>query len=193
MTSGGAIPENADYDVIAEPDDTFVGTVNEDFAIESLKGDVFLLGNTAWKVRRVESGRVRVEDAHGQPPTIPFWLGEAPGRTMELSEEVSELREGIDHGCRRRCAREWGGQRVGSGQRPRQAAVPTPRRAKRVPGVPPSRNRVVAERFFDESGGHQLVMGRALRSRITALWGCPAQEDLRSFDFEYRQWLPTTA
>ena len=77
MTSGGAIPENADYDVIAEPEDTFVGTVNEDFAIESLKGDVFLLGNNAWKIRRVESGRVRVEDAHGQPPTIPFWLGEA--------------------------------------------------------------------------------------------------------------------
>ena len=96
MTSGGAIPDNADYDVIAEPEDTFVGTVNEDFAIESLKGDVFLLGNTAWKIRRVESGRVRVEDAHGQPPTIPFWLGEAPGRTWELSQEVSELREAID-------------------------------------------------------------------------------------------------
>ena len=96
MTSGGAIPDNADYDVIADPDETFVGTVNEDFAIESLKGDIFLLGNTAWKIRRVESGRVRVEDAQGQPPSIPFWLGEAPGRTWELSEEISELKEAID-------------------------------------------------------------------------------------------------
>ena len=93
LTSGGAIPDNADYDVIAEPENTFVGTVNEDFAIESMRGDVFLLGNTAWRIRRVESGRVRVEDAHGAAPSIPFWLGEAPGRTTELSDEVSELRE----------------------------------------------------------------------------------------------------
>ncbi|MEC8909854.1 MAG: helicase-related protein, partial [Chloroflexota bacterium] len=96
MTSGGAIPDTADYDVILEPEETFVGTVNEDFAIESLAGDVFLLGNISWKIRRVERGKVRVEDAKGQPPTVPFWLGEAPGRTWELSQEVSELREGID-------------------------------------------------------------------------------------------------
>ena len=95
MTSGGAIPDNADYDVIAEPDGTFVGTVNEDFAIESVAGDVFLLGNTPWKIRRVESGRVRVEDAQGSNPTLPFWLGEAPGRTPELSDEVSDLREDL--------------------------------------------------------------------------------------------------
>ena len=93
ITSGGAIPDNADYDVIAEPEGTFVGTVHEDFAIESVAGDVFLLGNTPWKVRRVESGRVRVEDAQGSSPTLPFWLGEAPGRTRELSDEVSALRE----------------------------------------------------------------------------------------------------
>jgi len=96
MTSGGAIPDNADYDVILEPEETFVGTVNEDFAIESLAGDVFLLGNTPWKIRRVESGKVRVEDSQGQPPSAPFWLSEAPGRTWELSQEVSELREAID-------------------------------------------------------------------------------------------------
>ena len=98
MTSGGAIPDTADYDVIADPEETFVGTVNEDFAIESMAGDVFLLGNTPWKIRRIESGKgqVRVVDAEGQAPSIPFWLGEAPGRTRELSEEVSELREAID-------------------------------------------------------------------------------------------------
>src|SRR6516225_2553093 len=95
ITSGGAIPENANYYVVAEPEETIVGTVDEDFAVESLAGDVFLLGTTSWRIRRVESGRVRVEDAHGAAPSIPFWNGEAPGRTAELSHEVSRLREEI--------------------------------------------------------------------------------------------------
>src|SRR5206468_9479301 len=85
ITSGGAIPENANYFVVAEPEQTIVGTVDEDFAVESLAGDVFLLGTTSWRIRRVEAGRVRVEDAHGAAPSIPFWRGEAPGRTIELS------------------------------------------------------------------------------------------------------------
>ncbi len=186
MTSGGAIPENADYDVIAEPDDTFVGTVNEDFAIESLKGDVFLLGNTAWKIRRVESSRVRVEDAHGQPPTIPFWLGEAPGRTMELSEEVSELREGIDSllpdaGA----AREWVVSESGVDSDSSQQLVSYIEEGKRVLGVTPSRNRVVAERFFDESGGMQLVIHAPFGARINRAWGMALRKKIcRSFDFE---------
>src|SRR6266436_2667648 len=92
LTSGGAIPDNADYRVVVEPSETFIGTVNEDFAIESMSGDIFQLGNASWKILRVNSGMVRVEDAHGQPPTIPFWLGEAPGRTKELSQAVSRLR-----------------------------------------------------------------------------------------------------
>ena len=96
LTSGGAIPETADYRVVSDPDDTFVGTVNEDWAIESMAGDVFLLGSTSWRIRRVESGVVRVSDARGAPPTIPFWLGEAPARTDELSHEVSELRRIVD-------------------------------------------------------------------------------------------------
>src|SRR5215813_8289842 len=95
ITSGGAIPENANYYVIAEPDETIVGTLDEDFAVESLAGDVFLLGTTSWRIRRVEAGRVRVEDAHGAAPSIPFWRGEAPGRTVELSEEVANIREQI--------------------------------------------------------------------------------------------------
>ena len=106
MTGGGAIPDNADYDVIAEPEDVFVGSVNEDFAIESMAGDVFLLGNNPWKIRRVESGRVRVEDAHGLPPSIPFWLGEAPGRTWELSQEVTELREAVSQRLERLACRD---------------------------------------------------------------------------------------
>lgn len=95
ITSGGAIPDTADYAVVLEPSELVIGSVNEDFAIESLQGDIFQLGNTSWRVLRVEQGKVRVEDAHGQPPSIPFWLGEAPARTEELSVSVSRLREGV--------------------------------------------------------------------------------------------------
>ena len=95
LTSGGTIPDNADYQVILEPEDQFVGTVNEDFAVESMAGDIFQLGNTSYRILRVERGIVRVEDAHGMPPTIPFWLGEAPGRSDELSPSVSRLRAEI--------------------------------------------------------------------------------------------------
>ena len=95
ITSGGAIPDTADYDVVLEPQATMIGTVNEDFAVESLAGDIFQLGNMSYRILRVERGRVRVEDAQGAPPTIPFWLGEAPGRTDELSHAVSRLREDV--------------------------------------------------------------------------------------------------
>src|SRR5207253_7459327 len=95
LTSGGAIPDNAAYDVVLEPSGQLVGTVNEDFAVESLAGDIFQLGNSSYRILRIEAGRVRVDDAHGQPPTIPFWLGEAPARTDELSAAVSRLREEI--------------------------------------------------------------------------------------------------
>ena len=95
ITSGGAIPDTADYAVVLEPSELVIGSVNEDFAIESLQGDIFQLGNTSWRVLRVEQGKVRVEDAHGQPPSIPFWLGEAPASTQELSVSVSRLREEV--------------------------------------------------------------------------------------------------
>src|SRR5438309_7796266 len=96
LTSGGAIPDNADYRVVLEPSQTFIGTVNEDFAVESMAGDIFQLGNSSWKILGVNAGTVRVEDAKGQPPGIPFWLGEAPARTAELSRAVAELREGVE-------------------------------------------------------------------------------------------------
>src|SRR4029079_14282557 len=96
ITSGGAIPDNNNYAVVQWPEDTKVGGVGHDFAIESSAGDIFQLGNTAWRIRRIEAGRVLVEDAKGQPPTIPFWFGEAPARTRELSDEVSDLRGAID-------------------------------------------------------------------------------------------------
>ena len=186
MTSGGAIPENADYDVIAEPEDTFVGTVNEDFAIESLKGDVFLLGNTAWKIRRVESGRVRVEDAHGQPPTIPFWLGEAPGRTTELSDEVTEIREAIDNLLPdSAAAQEWVITESGVDPEAGRQLVAYIEEGKRVLGLTPSKHRVVAERFFDDSGGMQLVIHAPFGARINRAWGMALRKKIcRSFDFE---------
>src|SRR5688572_23921626 len=95
LLSGGAIPDNFDYDVVLEPENIPIGTLNEDFAIESMEGDIFQLGNSSWRIVKVETGKVRVEDAQGQPPTIPFWLGEAPGRTAELSESVSRLKDEI--------------------------------------------------------------------------------------------------
>ena len=101
LTSGGAIADNADYRVVLEPTQTFIGTVNEDFAVESMAGDIFQLGNASWRILQVNSGMVRVEDAHGQPPGMPFWLGEAPGRTDELSEAVSRLRFEVDEKIRR--------------------------------------------------------------------------------------------
>ncbi len=186
MTSGGAIPDNADYDVILDPEETFVGTVNEDFAIESLAGDVFLLGNTPWKIRRVESGKVRVEDAQGQPPTIPFWLGEAPGRTWELSQEVSELREGIDQRLDDHVkAQDWVIAESGVDQESSRQLVAYLEEGKRVLGVVPSKNKIVAERFFDESGGMQLVIHAPFGARVNRAWGMALRKRIcRTFDFE---------
>ena len=127
LTSGGTIPDNADYQVILEPQATFVGTVNEDFAVESLQGDIFQLGNVSYKILRVEQGRVRVEDAHGQPPTIPFWLGEAPGRSDELSNAVSRLREEIEN-------RLGAPGESSTGNSPPALSAPAPRRARSAHG-----------------------------------------------------------
>ena len=191
ITSGGAIPDNADYDVIAEPEGTFVGTVHEDFAIESVAGDIFLLGNTPWKVRRVESGRVRVEDAQGSSPTLPFWLGEAPGRTRELSDEVSALREEL-------ASRQGTGDSVASGdgaawlvdgwgvpESAAEQAVAYIAEGLRVLGAVPTKQRVVVERFFDESGGMQMVVHAPFGTGINRAWGMALRKQIcRAFDFE---------
>ena len=186
LTSGGAIPDNADYDVIAVPEDIFVGTVNEDFAIESMAGDVFLLGNTPWKIRRVEGGKVRVEDAQGQAPTIPFWLGEAPGRTRELSGEISDLREGVDARLERpEDAAAWLVQGCGINADAARQIVEYLAEGKRVLGMVPTGNRVVAERFFDESGGMQLVIHSPFGAAINRAWGMALRKRIcRTFDFE---------
>ena len=172
LTSGGAIPDNADYDVVVDPEGTFVGTVNEDFAVESMAGDVFLLGNTPWRIRRVERGRVRVEDAQGQSPSVPFWLGEAPGRTWELSEEITSLRDGVDQRLSSpQEAEEWVASEAGVSHEAAQQLVAYMVEGKRVLGMVPTGHRVVAERFFDESGGMQLVIHAPFGSRINRAWG----------------------
>ena len=186
LTSGGAIPDNADYDVIAELEGTLVGSVNEDFAIESMAGDVFLLGNTPWRIRRVEQGRVRVEDAQGSSPTIPFWLGEAPGRTTELCEEVSELRDELDRRTEEDgSAVDWLAAQAGVFRVAAEQAGAYLAEGKRVLGIVPTRRHVVAERFFDESGGMQLVIHSPFGARINRAWGLALRKRLcRTFDFE---------
>ena len=184
LTNAGAIPDNASYDVIAEPENTFVGQVDEDFAIESMRGQVFLLGNTAWKIRRLMQGKLLVEDAHGQPPTIPFWFGEAPGRTTELSDEVSDLRDGIygrlDSGGAVSWLIEEGIRRDAAEQ-----AVAYIEEGIRILGTVPTKKRIVAERFFDESGGMQLVVHSPYGSRINKAWGFALRKEIcRTFDFE---------
>jgi len=180
ITSGGAIPDTAQYQVIAEPEGSVIGTLDEDFAVESMAGDVFLLGTTSWRIKRVETGRVRVENAHGAAPSIPFWLGEAPGRTRELSLEVSRLREDIAESGAEMLERDCGLDRRGAEQ-----AAEYVRAGKNALGVVPTQDTVVAERFFDEAGGMQLVIHAPFGARINKAWGLALRKRFcRTFNFE---------
>src|SRR5216684_1448791 len=186
LTSGGAIPDNADYRVVLHPTETFIGTVNEDFAIESMAGDIFQLGNASWKILGVNSGIVRVEDAQGQPPSIPFWLGEAPGRTSELSRAVSEFRAEIENRLAAGASvADWLKQERGL---PEPAALQLAEyfgAAYRALGVVPSQRKLVLERFFDESGGMQLVAHAPFGIRINRAWGLALRKRFcRAFNFE---------
>lgn len=182
ITSGGAIPDNANYFVVAEPEQTIVGTVDEDFAVESLAGDVFLLGTTSWRVRRVEAGRVRVEDAKGAAPSIPFWLGEAPGRTSELSQEISVVRNAILHESE---PVEWLMRECGLDVRAAEQASLYVRAGSAALGALPDAKTVVVERFFDEGGGMQLVVHAPFGSRINRAWGLSLRKRFcRTFNFE---------
>src|SRR5438876_7633836 len=182
ITSGGAIPENANYFVVAEPAETIVGTLDEDFAVERLAGDVFLLGTTSWRIRRVESGRVRVEDAHGAAPSIPFWRGEAPGRTVELSDEVSNVREAI---TKAKNPVEWLMRECTLDRRGAEQAALYVRAGVAALGALPAQRKVVAERFFDEGGGMQLVLHAPFGARINRAWGLSLRKRFcRTFNFE---------
>ncbi len=186
ITSGGAIPDVADYTVILEPEGTFIGTLNEDFAIESNPGDIFQLGNASWRILRIESGRVRVEDARGQPPTIPFWLGEAPGRSPELSAAVSRLRADIDQRLGdTEAAFHWLVEELGIAPPAARQVVEYLAAAKRALGAMPTLETVVLERFFDEAGGMQLVVHAPFGSRINRAWGLALRKRFcRGFNFE---------
>jgi ATP-dependent Lhr-like helicase len=191
ITSGGAIPENALYTVVAQPEATVVGTVDEDFAVESLAGDIMLLGNTSWRIRRVQASSVLVEDAQGAAPNVPFWRGEAPARTDELSTHVSELREKISGmisagaGTGLAPATEWLKSECGLDELGAQQAAEYIVTGRAVLGTIPAQATVVAERFFDESGGMQLIIHAPFGARINKAWGLALRKRFcRSFNFE---------
>ncbi|HXW72191.1 MAG TPA: DEAD/DEAH box helicase [Methylocella sp.] len=189
ITSGGAIPDNADYRVLLEPGNLFIGTLNEDFAVESLAGDVFQLGNHSYRILRVERGTVRVADAEGMPPSIPFWIGEAPGRTDELSFSVSRLcgniaallkreggRQGVEH---------WLRDEIGLSDAPAAELAEYLVSGHAALGGLPTQNTLVFERFFDESGGMQFVIHSPFGSRINRAWGLALRKRFcRKFNFE---------
>ena len=188
LTSGGAIPDVADYRVLLDPDDTFLGTVNEDWAIESMAGDVFLLGSHSWRIRRIESGVVRVTDAEGAPPSVPFWLGEAPSRTAELSEEVSDLRALVEQflaagdpdGARAAVA-----ERCGIADTAAETVVSYLAAGRAALGALPTQHRLVIERFFDDTGGMQLVIHSPYGGRLNRGLGLALRKRFcRTFDFE---------
>jgi ATP-dependent helicase Lhr and Lhr-like helicase len=189
LTSGGTIPDNADYQVLLEPENHFVGTVNEDFAVESLAGDVFQLGNKSYRIQRVERGVVRVEDAHGAAPTIPFWLGEAPGRSDELSQAVSRLRTDIAELIRRDPTGTIALHRQAEGHAMSPAAaeqlVEYLAAGHAALGCLPTQDNIVLERFFDEAGGMQLILHSPYGSRINRAWGLALRKRFcRKFNFE---------
>jgi ATP-dependent Lhr-like helicase len=246
MTSGGAIPDNADYAVVLEPQGLNIGTVNEDFAVESLAGDVFQLGNTSYRILRVETGRVRVEDAHGMAPNIPFWLGEAPGRSDELSAgvarlrervnallegesdtstvtgtsavtatpavtstssapdasrigEITDLRSDLPDEMNQEFAASMSpsgddllisvaatlAEEIGIDLAPARQIVDYLARARAALGVLPTQDTLIMERFFDESGGMQLVLHAPFGSRVNRAWGLALRKRFcRNFNFE---------
>jgi ATP-dependent Lhr-like helicase len=186
LTSGGAIPDTAQYAVVVEPEGQTIGSLDEDFAIESMAGDIFLLGHESWRILRVESGRVRVENAHGMPPSVPFWNGEAPGRTAALSEEVSNLRKALepllDDAPRAHAFLAA------------ECAVPEPgadlivrylRAGRDALGALPTQDTLIAERFFDDAGGMQLVIHAPFGARQNRAFGLALRKRFcRTFDFE---------
>jgi ATP-dependent Lhr-like helicase len=186
ITSGGAIPDNSLYTVVAQPDGVVVGTVDEDFAVESNRGDIMLLGNTSWMIQRIETnaGRMLVQDAHGAPPTVPFWRGEAPARTQELSAHVGELREKISEMLPHTspvgfsatqpavaAAVSWLKEECGLDDSGAEQMIEYVLQGRAVLGAVPTQKTIIAERFFDEGGGMQLVIHAPFGGRINKAWG----------------------
>jgi ATP-dependent helicase Lhr and Lhr-like helicase len=200
ITSGGAIPETALFSVVAEPEGIAIGTLDEDFAVESNAGDIVLLGNSSWRIRRVEgkSGRVLVEDAHGAPPTVPFWLGEAPARTQELSLHVAELRREISDRTLGMSpvalspkspqvaeTMAWLSDECGLDESGASQSIQYIVEGRAVLGSVPTQNTIIAERFFDEGGGMQLIIHAPFGARVNKAWGLALRKRFcRGFNFE---------
>ena len=201
ITSGGAIPDNALFTVIAEPEGINVGTLDEDFAVESNRGDIILLGSTSWNIRRIESatGRVIVEDAHGSPPSVPFWRGEAPARTDELSLSISNLRQlisdklilnyspndPIKNNPLTFDAQNWLKEHCKVNQDGAEQIIEYILQGRALLGSVPTQDTVIAERFFDESGGMQLIIHSPFGARINKAWGLALRKCFcRTFNFE---------
>ena len=190
VTSGGTIPDNADYSVILEPQALNIGSVNEDFAVESIAGDIFQLGNTSYRILRIETGRVRVEDAQGMPPNIPFWLGEAPGRSTELSLSVARLQGAIDEHLQASDGKlapvtHWLCQDLGLNLACAEQLLDYLARTRLALGALPSQQTLIMERFFDESGGTQLIIHSPFGSRVNRAWGLALRKRFcRTFNFE---------
>jgi ATP-dependent Lhr-like helicase len=185
ITSGGAIPEVADYRVVLDPEETLVGTLNEDFAIESNAGDIFQLGNTSWQILQVGPGIVRVSDARGAPPTIPFWLGEAPARSDELSHAVSDLRADVERRLDGGDVTTWLVDETGVPRGGAEQIVAYLADTRALLGVLPTQETLVLERFFDESGGMQLVLHAPFGSRVNKAWCLALRKRFcRQFNFE---------
>ncbi|MET0519930.1 MAG: ATP-dependent DNA helicase, partial [Burkholderiaceae bacterium] len=188
LTSGGTIPETGDYVVMLEPQAQKIGTVNEDFAVESLAGDIFQLGNISYRILRVQPGIVRVEDARGAPPSIPFWLGEAPGRSDELSMSVSRLRSEFEQQWRAGSAdqaQQWLQRERGLDEAAARQLTDYLGGAIAALGALPTEQCIVLERFFDESGGMQLVIHSPRGSRLNRAWGLALRKRFcRQFNFE---------
>jgi ATP-dependent helicase Lhr and Lhr-like helicase len=201
LTNGGAIADNTDYRVVVEPDQTHVGSIGEDFAVESMAGDIFQLGNASWRILKVENGLVRVADAAGEPPSMPFWLGEAPARSDELSSSVCRLRAELDarlaeDGGEAKdgedgraqalgAARDWLDRELGLGVAAAEQVVDYLGAAKRTLGVLPTRDTVVVERFFDEAENTHLVIHSGYGARINRAWGLALRKRFcKTFNFE---------
>jgi ATP-dependent Lhr-like helicase len=190
VTSGGAIADNADYAVLLEPQALNIGSVNEDFAVESLAGDVFQLGNRSYRILRIDGGKVRVEDAHGQAPNIPFWLGEMPGRSTELSAGVARLQATIDEHLalgegQPETVLPWLQEELGLARDSAEQLIDYLARTRQMLGALPSQDTLIMERFFDASGGMQLVIHTPFGSRINRAWGLALRKRFcRTFNFE---------
>jgi ATP-dependent Lhr-like helicase len=187
IVNGGAIPDQFDYDVIMQPEGLFVGTLNEDFAFESIPGDIFQLGNNSYRMLKIEQGKVFVEDAHGQPPNIPFWFGEAPGRSRELSEAVSNLSETVDRLLEQGgdAAHDFIFNRLGLSSPAAEQLHHYLATSKAALTALPSFKTIIFERFFDETGDMHFVVHSPYGSRINKAWGLALRKRFcRRFNFE---------